>query len=261
MNDSQIKTLQHIRQALCSALRVSFKGLSRHEKYTWVMKTLKRFRFRSLGKKDRGLLRAYLQRMTGLSRAQVTRLLTVWMTCGALKIQPSHRRKFPSTYTLTDKLLLVETDNAHQRLSGPATRRLFQRQFKPIIPLSRILYRGQFIETRSRIHCWTRWCSVGLILLGNASKGAHEFHPATHGRPDRVRRDLGRHLIGFPLHVATGAGKKLVSRLFWPPRKRSGSGQGPFEVRHAQPSRRVSWLCKNPNPETKDPFFPKDSSF
>jgi hypothetical protein len=130
MNDSQIKTLQHIRQALCSALRVSFKGLSRHEKYTWVMKTLKRFRFRSLGKKDRGLLRAYLQRMTGLSRAQVTRLLTVWMTCGALKIQPSHRRKFPSTYTLTDKLLLVETDNAHQRLSGPATRRLFQRQFK-----------------------------------------------------------------------------------------------------------------------------------
>lgn len=129
MNDSHIKTLQHIRQALRSALRFSFKGVSRQGKYTWVEKTLKHFRFRSLEKKDRGLLRAYLQRMTGLSRAQVTRLLTVWMTCGSLKIQPTRRRKFPSIYTLTDKLLLVETDNAHQRLSGPATRRLFQRQF------------------------------------------------------------------------------------------------------------------------------------
>ena len=131
MNDSQIKTLKQMREALRSVARLTFKGLTRQDKYTWVTKTLKRFRYRSLRKKDRGLVRTYLQHMTGLSRAQITRLLTLWTVRGSLAIRPTpHRHKFSSTYTLADKLLLVETDNAHQRLSGPATRKLFQRQFK-----------------------------------------------------------------------------------------------------------------------------------
>jgi hypothetical protein len=129
MNDSQIRTLKQLREALRSVTRLTFKGLTRHDKYAWIANTLRRFRYRSLQKKDRGLVRAYLQHMTGLSRAQVTRLLTTWMTQSSLKMRPAHRHKFPSTYTLADRLLLVETDNAHQRLSGPATRRLFQRQF------------------------------------------------------------------------------------------------------------------------------------
>jgi transposase InsO family protein len=129
MNDSHIKTLEQLREALRSVARLTFKGLARQDKYAWVAKTLKRFRYRSLPKKDRGVVRTYLQYMTGLSRAQTTRLLTVWMMRGSLRIQPAPRHRFSSTYTLADKLLLLETDNAHQRLSGPATRRLFQRQF------------------------------------------------------------------------------------------------------------------------------------
>jgi hypothetical protein len=131
MNDSQIKTLKHMQQTLRSTAALTFKSLTRRDKYAWIAKTLQRFRYRALQKKDRGLVRSYLQHMTGLSRAQTTRLLTLWMSQAHLKIHPAqHRHKFASAYTRADRLLLVETDNAHQRLSGPATRRLFQRQFK-----------------------------------------------------------------------------------------------------------------------------------
>lgn len=43
---------------------------------------------------------------------------------------PAHgRNRFPAKFTAADIALLAEVDRAHQRLSGPATRRILQREF------------------------------------------------------------------------------------------------------------------------------------
>jgi hypothetical protein len=52
---------------------VRFAGQRREEVYGWVEKTLVRFQYTSLDKPGKGLVRRYLSRMTGLSRARVTR--------------------------------------------------------------------------------------------------------------------------------------------------------------------------------------------
>jgi transposase InsO family protein len=67
--------------------------------------------------------------MTGLSRAQRTRLVGRYLATGRVRIKTSHRHRFPTRYTRADIELLAQVDEAHETLSGPATRRIFEREF------------------------------------------------------------------------------------------------------------------------------------
>jgi len=46
-----------------------------------------------------------------------------------VRIKTSHRHRFPTRYTRADIELLAQVDEAHETLSGPATRRIFAREF------------------------------------------------------------------------------------------------------------------------------------
>jgi len=129
MDDSQIKTLEQIRLVLKSSRDIDFKGLSRDGRYAWIEGVLNRFNYFSLGKKEKGVIKAYILRMTGLSRAQLTRLVAKKLSNGSVKTGIARRNCFKKKYTIFDKELLAQTDNAHGRLSGPATRRIFDRQY------------------------------------------------------------------------------------------------------------------------------------
>jgi transposase len=95
-----------------------------------VEQVLRQQQYAKQGRKARGLLRRYLEKMTGLSRAQVTRLIARYRAHGEL--QPSHyrRHRFPQRYTRADIELLATVDEAHESLSGPATRRILQRAYQ-----------------------------------------------------------------------------------------------------------------------------------
>src|SRR5437763_17055115 len=54
---------------------IRFEGKSRPEIYEWVTQTLRQQGYERLGRAAKGLIRAYIGRVTGLSRAQVTRPL------------------------------------------------------------------------------------------------------------------------------------------------------------------------------------------
>src|SRR3990172_10685807 len=125
MDDSQIKTLEQVRLILKSSRALEFKGLSRKEKYVWIEEVLSRLDYFSLRKNGKGEVKAYLRHMTGLSRAQVTRLVSRQLKEGSLKAGIGKRNCFATRYTVLDKELLAQTDNAHGRLSGPATKRIF----------------------------------------------------------------------------------------------------------------------------------------
>jgi transposase InsO family protein len=66
--------------------------------------------------------------MTGLSRSQVTRLIAHYTASGRVRVTVYRRRRFAELYTRTDIELLASVDEAHETLSGPATRRILERE-------------------------------------------------------------------------------------------------------------------------------------
>jgi hypothetical protein len=97
--------------------------------YAWVERTLVRRGYAGLGRADKGVVRQYVARMTGLSRAQVTRLIAGHRKTGRVKAVEYQRTKFATRYTPADVGLLAYVDQAHGNLSGPATRRILEREY------------------------------------------------------------------------------------------------------------------------------------
>jgi transposase InsO family protein len=95
-----------------------------------VERVLAAQKYRELAKGERGLVRAYLRKVTGLSEAQSTRLIRAFLDHGVVRAQPYQRHTFVARYTAEDIAWLAEVDRAHGRLSGPATRRILQRGYE-----------------------------------------------------------------------------------------------------------------------------------
>jgi transposase InsO family protein len=124
---SERLSLEQIQAFLEGSGEVEFKGQRREEIYGWVNQTLRQQRYEELKRSARGLVREYVQKLTGLSRAQTTRLITVYLRGDEVKPQPYRRRRFPRRYTREDIAMLASLDEAHETLSGPATKKLLQR--------------------------------------------------------------------------------------------------------------------------------------
>jgi transposase InsO family protein len=129
MDDSQATSLEQIRALVAANGVVRFAGQRREEVYGWVERTLVRHEYACLRRPDKGLLRLYLAQMTGLSRAQVTRLITGYQGTGRVIATPYQRTRFSAIYTAADVGLLAYVDRAHGNLSGPATRRILEREY------------------------------------------------------------------------------------------------------------------------------------
>ena len=130
MDDSDIVSVAQIKAFLSSSALVNFKGVSRKQKYQWIENTLNRFRYSKLKKKDKGIVRNYIIQMTGFSPAQISRLLKKKKETGKVLASSTKRNSFPTTYTPEDIARLVDTDNAHARLSGKATKEILVREFE-----------------------------------------------------------------------------------------------------------------------------------
>jgi hypothetical protein len=130
MDDSGATSLEQIRAFLSGSGEVRFAGQQRGEVYGWVERTLVRHEYVSLNRANKGLVRRYVARMTGRSRAQVTRLIASYAKTGRLKVVAYQRAKFASRYTEFDVNLLAYVDKAHGNLSGPATKRILQREYE-----------------------------------------------------------------------------------------------------------------------------------
>ena len=98
--------------------------------YGWVEQVLVGQEYAQLGKAARGLVRRYIEKMTGLSRAQMTRLIACYTASGRVEVTVYRRRRFAELYTRADIELLASVDEAHETLSGPATRRILERELR-----------------------------------------------------------------------------------------------------------------------------------
>jgi transposase InsO family protein len=129
MNDSHMVSISQIKEFIKVANSIQFQGASRKEKYAWIEEILLRFRYFSLKKKkEKSIVKEYIAQITGYSDAQLTRLITRKKHWGKIVPSQTRRHTFPRRYTTSDIALLIETDKAHDRLSGKATKRIFERE-------------------------------------------------------------------------------------------------------------------------------------
>ena len=123
-------SLVEVEAFLLASNGVRFVGCGRTEIYDWVARLLCHHEYQLQGRRAKGLLRAYVEHMTGLSRAQSTRLIGSYVKAGRIAPKPSLRPRFQRRYTAADVELLASVDQAHERLSGPATRHILRREFE-----------------------------------------------------------------------------------------------------------------------------------
>lgn len=125
-----LKTLTQVQAFVSSNEAISFTLTDRVAAYGWMTDTLKQFHYGRCTRADKGVLRQYLRKVTGLSRAQVARCIKQFSDDGAIK----DRRRAPAVpfvrrYTTKDIRLLAEMDALHGTVSGTTTRKLCERAF------------------------------------------------------------------------------------------------------------------------------------
>src|SRR5436190_4233362 len=120
-------TLEQIQAFLDATNEFGFQGPDRKEIYEWVGQMLREQQYERLKRSGRGLVRRYVAKMTGLSRAQATRLITLYLKGEEVQAAVYRRHRFPKKYTTADAELLAAMDALHETLSGPATQKLLQR--------------------------------------------------------------------------------------------------------------------------------------
>ena len=98
--------------------------------YAWVTRTLHGQQYRDQRKGVRGLRRRYVEKMTGRSRAQVTRLVKCYLEHSEVRVGKAKRHQFSSRFTRSDLELLAKVDEAHETMSGPATKKILKREFQ-----------------------------------------------------------------------------------------------------------------------------------
>ncbi len=129
MNDAKLHTLDQLREFLNGTVAVDF-SVSADERYDFIARIVRRFGYSRLRRTDKGVVLRFLGRVSGYSRAQLTRLIERGRKPGPLvKRYPAQHIGFTRTYTEADILLLAHTDTLHSTLSGPATKKLMERAF------------------------------------------------------------------------------------------------------------------------------------
>lgn len=135
MNETQLRTIEQVEQFLNASAPIEFSAAGDDvERYAHISRVLIRFDFPRRNKRERGLLRRYLQHTSGYSRAQITRLVARWQRNRLAAVPLTKRYRAPTApfarkYTVADIALLVEMDKAHEDVCGPAIAHLLRRAY------------------------------------------------------------------------------------------------------------------------------------
>ena len=106
MNDEQVHTLAQMQSFLYGTVALDF-SVAPEERYGFVERTVRRFGYAGLKRAEKAVVLRFLERVSGYSRQQLTRL--VKRGCGRFQLIKRYRgsrTSFARTYTSADVLLL-----------------------------------------------------------------------------------------------------------------------------------------------------------
>ena len=127
----RVRTIDEVRDFMTGSEPVDFHLTDRRGAYDFVTRTLRRLNYAGLSKADKGVVRCFVAKVTGLSRAQSTRLIGQYRNTGHIRDRRcGATRPFERRYTAADIRLLAEVDETLGGLCGPTTRRVMRRQYE-----------------------------------------------------------------------------------------------------------------------------------
>ena len=189
----RLETLDEVRRFLSGNEEVDFLLLDRDSVYEFIVQTLSRFGYRSLRRRDKGTIRAYLMKMTGKSESQVTRLIRQYLDAGRLRDRRgAGDHAFGRRFTKADIGLLAEVDEALGQLCGHSTRAVLRRMLERFGDerFRRLAYisNGHFYNLRKsptyqRRRTTFRKTRATAVSIGERRK------PSPQGRPGFLRVD------------------------------------------------------------------------
>ena len=128
MNINHIRSLEQVEDFLQKMETMELETSSKKEVYEWMQKLLFTLRYQSLKKKEKGLVKDFLKKITGYSAVQLKRLVKRQKE-GKLKWTKWQKGTFSAVYNEEDIALLHKVDEAHA-LAGPATKKIIQREYE-----------------------------------------------------------------------------------------------------------------------------------
>ena len=189
----RVRTIDEVRDFMTGSEPVDFHLTDRRGAYDFVTRTLRRLNYAGLSKADKGVVRRFVAKVTGLSRAQSTRLIGQYQNTGHIRDRRcGATRPFERRYTAVDIRLLAEVDETLGGLCGPTTRRVMRRQyevfgderFERLAGLSNShLYRMRQSTTYRRRRNPTTKTQATQVSIGERRK------PHPQGRPGFLRVD------------------------------------------------------------------------
>jgi len=192
MNDEQLQTVEQVRQFIEGSEAVEFRGVTAKEKYNWIEEVLIRFSYHRIKRAEKGVIRRYIQKVTGYSRSQVSRLIAEYKRTGRLRRTRYRRHCFPRKYTPSEVGLLARTDELHEWLSGPATKKVMEREYEvyghaEFGNISRISVAHLYNLRRSNIYrgMSRRFTKTKPVV----SKIGERAKPEPKGQPGHIRID------------------------------------------------------------------------
>ena len=192
MNDEQLHTLADLQVFLAGTVAMDFT-VTAEQRYDFIARTVRRFGYARLQRADKAVVLRFLERVSGYSRQQLSRLVKrgcerrplVKRYCGS-------RTSFARIYTGADVLLLAHTDTLHGTLSGLATKKLMERAYGifgdarylrlatiSVAHLYNLRQRTSYLQQRQ---VWTKTRPATLPI-------GERRAPTPHNRPGYVRVD------------------------------------------------------------------------
>ena len=86
-----------------------------------------KFTYLTLPRGDKGIVKRYLNRVTGYSRQQITRLIKQYKEAGKIRWRPCRNNGFSKKYNVIDIKLLAEMDSRYEDICGHAIKKLCER--------------------------------------------------------------------------------------------------------------------------------------
>jgi transposase InsO family protein len=127
-DDSLLHTIGNLKMFLEGTLPITFQPLRKEDRSKWIRSTLVRFKYLALLRSEKGILRRYLMKVAGMSRAQITKHITAYRHKKPINVPYVRHQPFQQ-YMRSDIELLASTDNAHGRLNGKAMQEICSEQY------------------------------------------------------------------------------------------------------------------------------------
>ncbi len=131
MNIESLSTIGSLENFLQGNQSIAYSVLGdKTERYQFIRKTLVKFSYATCSKKHKGVINAFLRKISGYSRQQLTRLSRQHRQSGHIKWRPSRTNGFACKYTSKDISLLAKIDEQFKWPLTSSMRHLVNKQLR-----------------------------------------------------------------------------------------------------------------------------------